>query len=121
MAAGWHFRRPRNLEPICPTCRGCAGFCNAARCRQGFGDIVGWRDRTTGGFCPVDPLRHNDGIEPIDSLQIKFDLAHNCNPVGLVETKDFSKSFSIYPNPSSEYLTIHNKTEERYNLYQLSK
>jgi uncharacterized Ntn-hydrolase superfamily protein len=58
----------------------------------------------------------NAGIEPIDTLQTKFDLIHNCNTVGLIETKDISKSFSIYPNPSSDHLTIHNKTEEKYNL-----
>jgi uncharacterized Ntn-hydrolase superfamily protein len=59
----------------------------------------------------------NAGIEPIDSLQTKFDLTHNCNTVGLIESKDFSKSFSIYPNPSSDYLTIDNKTEETYDLF----
>ena len=59
----------------------------------------------------------NAGIEPIDSLQTKFDLAHNCNMVGLIESKDFTKSFSIYPNPTSDYLTIDNKTEATYDLF----
>lgn len=59
----------------------------------------------------------NAGMEPIDSLQTKFNLAHNCNTIGLIETKDFSQSFSIYPNPPSDYLTIQNKTEETYSLY----
>ena len=59
----------------------------------------------------------NAGIEPIDSLQTKFNLAHNCNTVVLIESKDLTKSFSIYPNPSSDYLTIENKTEETYDLF----
>ena len=59
----------------------------------------------------------NAGIEPIDSLQTKFDLAHNCNALGLIKTEDFSQFFSVYPNPSSDYLTIQNKTEEVYHLY----
>ena len=41
----------------------------------------------------------NAGIEPIDSLQTKFDLAHNCNTVGLIEAEEISKSFSIIPIP----------------------
>ena len=60
--------------------------------------------------------RSNAGIEPIDSLQIKFDLIHPCNPVS-AEKADFYKSFTIYPNPSSDFLTIENKTGETYNLY----
>ena len=58
----------------------------------------------------------NSGIEPIDSLQIKFDILHNCNALGLVETTDFNTLFSIYPNPSNTQMTIHNNTEKIYNL-----
>ena len=60
--------------------------------------------------------RSNAGIEPIDSLQTKFDGIHSCNPV-FVETVDFNEFFSIYPNPSSDFLTIENKTGEAYDLY----
>ena len=60
--------------------------------------------------------RTNARIEPIDSLQIKFDLIHPCNPTS-AETMDFHEFFSIYPNPSSDFLTIENKTGEAYNLY----
>lgn len=59
----------------------------------------------------------NSGIEPIDSLQTKFDLVHNCNSLGLTEPKDFSKFFSIYPNPTSDYITLNNKVEESYDLF----
>ncbi len=60
--------------------------------------------------------RSNAGIEPIDSLQIKFDLIHSCNNVS-AETMDFFEFFSIYPNPTSDFLTIENKTGETYDLY----
>ncbi len=60
---------------------------------------------------------NNSGIEPIDSLQTKFDLIHNCNTLNLTESKDFHKFFSIYPNPTSNYLTINNKTEQLYNVF----
>lgn len=60
--------------------------------------------------------RSNAGIEPIDSLQIKFDLIHPCNTTS-VETIDFDEFFSIYPNPSSDFLTIENKTGEAFKLY----
>jgi uncharacterized Ntn-hydrolase superfamily protein len=59
----------------------------------------------------------NSGIEPIDSLQTKFDLLHNCNVLGLTETEDFHKFFSVYPNPTSDYITLNNKTEETYDLF----
>jgi len=60
------------------------------------------------------------GIEPIDSLQTKFDLEHNCNSLSLSETINFDQHFSIYPNPSSEYLTIQNNTEKTCSLQLLT-
>jgi len=62
---------------------------------------------------------NNLGIEPIDSLQTKFDLIHSCNHLGLTETESFHKFFSVYPNPTSDYITLDNKTEETYNLFLL--
>jgi uncharacterized Ntn-hydrolase superfamily protein len=59
----------------------------------------------------------NAGIEPIDSLQTKFDLVHNCDVLGLTETEGFHNFFSIYPNPTSDYITLNNKTEETYDLF----
>ena len=59
----------------------------------------------------------NSGIEPIDSLQTKFDLEHNCHSLNLTEMEDFSEFFSMYPNPSSDYITLDNKTEETYDLF----
>jgi len=60
---------------------------------------------------------NNSGVEPIDSLQTKFDLAHNCDDLSLTVTEDFQKFFSIYPNPSSDAITIESKTEKFYDLF----
>ncbi len=49
----------------------------------------------------------NDGIEPIDALQTKFDEVHGCmlsNVKGV--TEDDIKGYSVYPNPVSDYLKI---------------
>lgn len=45
------------------------------------------------------------GIEPIDSLQIKFDLVHPC---GNASTNELMLSREVYvsPNPTSDYITI---------------
>ena len=58
----------------------------------------------------------NSGIEPIDSLQTIFDLENNI-VLELKETKDFNKFFSVYPNPSSYKLNIHNNTNEVHDLF----
>lgn len=52
----------------------------------------------------------NDGIEPIDSLQIKFNMVHDCSGVGLKENDDFDTHFMIYPNPGAGKYTL----RERY-------
>jgi uncharacterized Ntn-hydrolase superfamily protein len=62
----------------------------------------------------------NAGIEPIDSLQSKFDLVHNCNAVGIAETPQFDHSFSLYPNPSKHQLTVTNQNNKTYKLYLIS-
>jgi len=59
----------------------------------------------------------SSGIEPIDSLQTKFDLLHNCNNTSFIETEDFSDFFSIYPNPTLDFITIDNKTNQNYQLF----
>ena len=46
----------------------------------------------------------NDQIEPIDSLQTKFDLVHSCN-LGIDESQ-FDRLFNIYPNPIDDFLII---------------
>ena len=61
----------------------------------------------------------NSGIEPIDSLQTKFNLVHDCNALGLLETGDFQTFFSVYPNPASDQITIRNKTAATYKLFLL--
>ncbi len=60
---------------------------------------------------------NNSGIEPIDSLQTKFDLAQNCSALNLIETEDFQEYFSVFPNPSFDTLTVQNKTTELYTLF----
>lgn len=60
---------------------------------------------------------NNARIEPIDSLQTKFNKVHSPNVTDIPETPNFGKFFLIYPNPSNDILTIDNKTEEIYNLY----
>lgn len=60
---------------------------------------------------------NNAGIEPIDSLQTKFDLVHTCNTVGIAETPHFDKSFLVYPNPAKQQLTIAKQNNKTYKLY----
>lgn len=52
---------------------------------------------------------NNQGIEPIDSLQVLFDLSHdsclNETPLNLLNEK--ALSFDIYPNPSKGIFTLH--------------
>jgi len=57
----------------------------------------------------------NAGIEPIDSLQSKFNLEYNCTS-GIKETAEFFKHFSVFPNPSNDFLTVENKTTSVYQL-----
>ena len=59
----------------------------------------------------------NAGIEPIDSLQTKFDAVHSCLTSQTSEVEDFDQYFSLSPNPTSETLNIHNKSNEVFNLY----
>ncbi|MBL4624376.1 MAG: DUF1028 domain-containing protein [Flavobacteriales bacterium] len=51
------------------------------------------------------------GIEPIDTLQTKFDLVHSCaGPgTGIEEDNRFDTAFILYPNPSADKLTIEYK------------
>lgn len=60
----------------------------------------------------------NAGIEPIDSLQIKFDLVHNCSGVGINEKDDFGSHFIMYPNPGRNKFTIREKHFSK-KVYQL--
>jgi uncharacterized Ntn-hydrolase superfamily protein len=49
--------------------------------------------------------RDNSGIEPIDSLQTIFDLQHSCVISALHEPVE-SKLLTVYPNPTSQEITI---------------
>jgi len=50
--------------------------------------------------------KNGQGIEPIDTLQIKFDLVHDCNTVGMTQRDDFSSRYRLYPNPAGDMIRI---------------
>lgn len=50
----------------------------------------------------------NAGIEPIDSLQVKFNMIHDCSGVGTRETESFGDRFIMSPNPATDILSIEN-------------
>ena len=60
--------------------------------------------------------RSNAGIEPIDSLQSKFDAVHSCDISDVNETPDFDAYFSVYPNPVKDLLSIDIKKKGTYDL-----
>ena len=63
----------------------------------------------------------NAGIEPIDSLQTKFNAVHSCSPLSIQETVNFEDMFSVYPIPASNHITINNKTDESYRVHLLDQ
>ncbi len=60
--------------------------------------------------------RDNAGIEPIDTLQTKFDALHDCSTVSVKETKYASDPFLTYPNPATQYLHVQQGDGEVYTL-----
>ncbi len=50
--------------------------------------------------------KNGQGIEPIDTLQTKFDLVHDCSTVGMIERDDFASRYRLYPNPADGRLRI---------------
>ena len=58
----------------------------------------------------------NARIEPIDSLQTKFDILKSCGTAGLSETPEFNTFFSVYPNPASSSLSVTNHTNTEYQI-----
>ncbi len=61
--------------------------------------------------------QNNAGIEPIDSLQTTFNTLHSCTPLNIEETEHFEDFFNVYPNPTSNYVTIKNNTEDQYTIH----
>lgn len=51
----------------------------------------------------------NAGIEPIDSLQVKFSMVHDCSGVGMDEKDNFEQRFLLYPNPGTGQFTVREK------------
>jgi uncharacterized Ntn-hydrolase superfamily protein len=50
--------------------------------------------------------KFGDGIEPIDSLQMLFDLVHPCPSVGVATPGAKEIYFDIYPNPCADAVNI---------------
>lgn len=59
----------------------------------------------------------NAGIEPIDSLQVLFNLAHECSGVGMQEQSLFDDQYIMYPNPAKHKLFIENMNPGTSNHY----
>ena len=55
---------------------------------------------------------NNAGIEPIDSLQIKFNQVHPCGNAALSESSQLEKSITISPNPTNDFIIIESNLEE---------
>jgi uncharacterized Ntn-hydrolase superfamily protein len=55
------------------------------------------------------------GIEPIDTLQTKFNLEHGCSSALTTGQIIFDSNFTIYPNPTASNLTIDAKFESNLN------
>lgn len=64
----------------------------------------------------------NAGIEPIDSLQTKFDLVHACGSASLTDFNT-SKRIVVSPNPTNDFITIQLSKMDletcRFELYNL--
>jgi uncharacterized Ntn-hydrolase superfamily protein len=58
----------------------------------------------------------NAGIEPIDSLQTLFNEVHDCGTVGVNKDSELKTIFSIYPNPTNDFVTIKNYDSKNYKL-----
>ncbi len=54
----------------------------------------------------------NDGIEPIDTLQTLFNIAHNCSSIGIEEPLLSDLQLVIYPNPGSQSISLHVNTNQ---------
>ena len=56
------------------------------------------------------------GIEPIDSLQTKFDQLKNCTVTNTQLIKDSESTFAIFPNPAHKTLTINTRKAGAYTI-----
>lgn len=64
----------------------------------------------------------NDGIEPIDVLQEKFNaLYSSCSSLGLEETTLFDKFFKLSLHPSAKILTVEGLKQDRYAITVVDK
>lgn len=62
----------------------------------------------------VVSVRTSDGagIEPIDSLQLLFDLVHDCSSVRVNEN-NFDDQYRIFPNPAKDIMHIQGRQKSR--------
>lgn len=61
-----------------------------------------------------------EGIEPIDSLQNLFDVAHTCPSASISENGVGEEWFNLYPNPAIDMLTVSIKENVAYTIEILS-
>ncbi len=66
--------------------------------------------------------RNNSGIEPIDSLQNKFDLIHNCNALSITDIEEAQNQVSVNYRPSLGLLSLKNLSQEnlKFSLYDIT-
>ena len=76
-----------------------------------------WDSFEKPSFVVTVRTRNNDRIEPVDSLQIKFDLVKGCWPLSPAESPDFEKFFLVFPNPTLNTLFIQNKQKGTSTIY----
>ena len=62
----------------------------------------------------------NEGIEPIDSLQVLFDAVHYCPTTSVNDNKLFSEYFSIFPNPTNSKVLLSNNNKLSAGEYTLA-
>ena len=59
---------------------------------------------------------NGEGIEPIDSLQNLFDLAHSCAVLDTEDSKNIASNISIYPNPVSDIFFVESKSTGNFKV-----
>jgi uncharacterized Ntn-hydrolase superfamily protein len=65
----------------------------------------------------------NAGIEPIDTLQTKFDIVHACGSLGMLEQDNFDELY-LFPNPAQNEVMLATisgtKTTGEFRILQLN-
>lgn len=56
---------------------------------------------------------NNASIEPIDSLQTKFNMVHQCVNASIYESNNLEEILTVSPNPANENITLEIKSESQ--------